>query len=132
MSQFSIGDKVVINPAMASGYPGVWTVRKVPAGSRGVNYVLDPESGGRGLRIPAEYLSPAPTGATVTTVSIPTVHDPGTVVRFRDKAYVVTASDRKGGHRLFPLGGSDRYYRGIMSGQFAVVPRDSIIVDGID
>jgi hypothetical protein len=131
MSQFSIGDRVTVNPAMASGYPGVWTVRKVPTGSRGINYVIDPEHGGKGLRIPAEYLLPA-NGATVTAVPIPTVHDPGTVVKFRGKAYVVTASDRNGGHRLFPLGGSDRYYRGIMSGQFAVVPRDSIIVDGID
>ena len=137
MSQFSIGDKVVVNPAMLPGkYPGVWIVRKVPAGSRGVNYVLDPESGGRGLRIPAEYLKPASeaNGATADVVGVPyqVTHDPGTVVKFQGKAYVVTGTDRNGGHRLFPLGGSDRYFRGVTSARFTVVPRDSIIVDGID
>lgn len=62
--------------------------------------------------------------------------DNGTVVRarpgtrlFRDlgsQFHVVVNCDREGKHRLFPLGGSKRYWRGILSIDLEVVPVSEI------
>lgn len=139
MARFAVSDKVIVNPAHFPGkYPGVWIVRKVPAGARGVNYVLDPEHGGRGLRVAGEHLLPAseaPDTGNGSTVGVPYVplelHNPGTVVNYKGQACVVTGTSANG-HRLFPLGGSDRYYRNVTSARFTVIPRESILVDGID
>ena len=85
---------------------------------------------------------PAPADAAftqsvpATLTEIPTFLDNGTVVRFKrespyfkdtgDTLYVVIAVSREGGHRLFKLGGSTRYWRNVRARDFDVVPVSEI------
>lgn len=65
--------------------------------------------------------------------------DHGTVVRFKpgtslfpktgSAPFVVVNCDREGRHRLFPLGGSRRYWRNIPSSDLEVIPMDRITVE---
>lgn len=74
--------------------------------------------------------------AVATPTGTPKFYSTGTVVRFNpdspyykdsgDTLYVVVACDREGGHRLFKLGGSSRYWRGVQARDFTVVPVEAI------
>lgn len=99
---------------------------------------------GRTVTGPHVLFTKAPAGtefvSTKAIVPAPalTHHDPGTVVRFKvgnsiftkvgSTPYVVTACGSDGKHRLFPLGGSKRYWRGVLSTEFEVVPIEDITV----
>lgn len=131
---FNLHDRVILRPEYAGKYGAkVWTVVHVPTRANEVNYKLAPEGdpSGRGLRAPGDALTAAPEGDAsphVTVVPIPASHHPGTVVRYRGDVYVVTAESH-GKHRLFPLGGSDRYYRSVPAASFTVIPRERITVE---
>jgi hypothetical protein len=90
---------------------------------------------------PHSAFTAAPAGTefnleTATPTAMPKFYENGTVVRFNADSpyfkdtgralYVVVAVNREGGHRLFKLGGSSRYWRGVQSSAFTVVPVDEI------
>lgn len=79
---------------------------------------------------------PAPASAEfnapVTLTDIPRFLDNGTVVRFKrespyfkdtgDRLYVSVAASADGGHRLFQLGGSTKYWRKVRVRDLEIVP----------
>lgn len=137
------GQSVHIDPSQpsASKFAGVtWTVDKVNP----VNILLTHSEDGRTKRltcspefildgpapegsVPGQYVPAGITqvpGSPLTQVPIPVFLDNGTVVEFTNRGttalYVVTAETR-GGYRIFPLGGSTRYYTNIPSEKLTVV-----------
>lgn len=92
-------------------------------------FVVGPHAAFTAAPDDAEFKSTVPV-ATVT--AMPKFYETGTVVRFNpdspyhkdtgDALYVVVAVNRDGGHRLFKLGGSSRYWRGVQARDFTVVP----------
>lgn len=117
-TKHKVGDTVHI-PLNEWDKGGTFTVKKVNP----TTYALDRPEGGRGVKAPHDmvYAGPhpgetkGPGGAVVTEFASPVIFNPGTVVRHKrypEKLLVVTGitGDK---HRLFPLGGSDRYYRGV-------------------
>ena len=110
-----------------------------------VNYTLDDVNGGQGLRARAEHLLPFTgevpkpfTGehprrpvAQVTDVPITPNLWPGTVVRYAGKTglFVVVASGtRPNTYRVFPLGGSDRYWKNVPQRLLTVIDPAKITV----
>jgi hypothetical protein len=89
---------------------------------------------------PHAAFKPAPEDAVFKTTVAPRAAldhlDPGTVIQFKstsrayrdvgNKLFVVINCDRDGRHRLFPLGGSKQYWRGVTSEAFRVVPIEDI------
>lgn len=136
------GDLVHIKPSMLEGRSASWAVNfgrrtlvieSMPA--KGCTNAIvklkdDPEGGGLRIRpadlVPGPYVATAP--GRVELTPFPVLLDPGTVVRWKRKPsgaeadlWVVVAS-ASNGHRLFPLGGSSRYYRSVPASSLDVVP----------
>lgn len=142
---FQIGDLVAVRRDLAVGtqHAGVvYRVTKLPAGARGVNYVLANESNptGRGLRAAADQLeahdpdATPTTGARVTVFDLDTTPIPesGSVVKiegpgWREDAsvlWVVLSESRKGGVKVTRLGGGSagRYYPHVPMALVTVIP----------
>jgi hypothetical protein len=108
-----VGDTVHITAEDWPGHAGSYTVRKINPKT----IVLDPVEGGRGAKVPHYYAKPGPLpegGERISFTEVKTF-EPGTVVkhaRHPGQLYVVTGITFPN-HRLFPLGGSDRYFRGV-------------------
>ena len=125
---FAVGDKVHLAPEYATPqYAGrTYLVEKVPARA-GENYVVREEFGVRGLRVKEHMLR---AGEAPSEVEPMVTFLPGTVVVFRNpehvkgdsRGYFVVCASEKNGHRLFRLGGSDRYYRSVKGTQIQEVP----------
>lgn len=102
-----------------------WRVEKVNPTT--VSLVEDGTS--RRLKAHHELLidGPVTEGAIPGVVEVPIepIIDFGSVVRFRGDLYVVTGQSANG-FRLFALGGSSRYYRGIGSRMFEVLSAEQI------
>jgi hypothetical protein len=127
----AVGDTVHINPDYFGRVPAAFHAQSLkitgmPRGSNGVNATVRADDG-RGLRLPPFMLLAGP--ATGITKMIPYVpqelHQPGTVVWYQPdrkprSLYVVTGVSDKG-HRLFLLGGSDRYFRNVPASLLTVV-----------
>jgi len=96
--------------------------------------VTGPHSAFKKAEATAEFVSTKE--PVVTRVSSSDYNEPGTMVRFLptspifskagDKLHVVVACDRYGKHRIFPLGGSSRYWKQVPSSEFQVVPVENI------
>lgn len=97
----------------------------------GVNYVVVRDGDPRGLKVKEDMIEAGPYDPHISAAKPyvpPTLHDCGTVVRFAHP----TRADQRGlhvvtghtglNHRVYPLGGSTRYYTGIPGGQLVVVP----------
>jgi hypothetical protein len=123
---YTAGDKVSIAHPK---YPGVWIVRSVgPA-----NAVLEPATGGRGMRVPHTLLI-APADAAAPTA--PTAYySPGEFVRITDGRYTglwVVIAD-KGGDKVNlakPGGDNGRYLRGLRQGLTRVDIKD-VLKEGV-
>jgi hypothetical protein len=99
---------------------------------------------GRTVTGPHVLFTKAPTDAefvSTKAVVMPSVGvflDHGTVVRFKPGSslfsktgsapFVVVNCDREGRHRVFPLGGSRRYWRNIPSSDLEVIALDRITI----
>ena len=142
---YAIDDRVVVDPTVArrKDVGVIYVVKEILP----VNVVLEPERGGRRMRINPAYLLPAPaTGAapatTAEVVPFESLLQWGTVVRV-DRApagrwkepveqLLVVVGDKDGGmsYRLAFLGGDPqergRYFRNITRGWLTVVPVESI------
>ena len=111
------GDIVHINRTESAKYAGTYTVVKVNP----TTYVLKGERAAN-LRAPHDmvHAGEQPGAPVVTQVPIPEFFDNGTVVKIRarnidpETLFVVTGQTGRG-YRVFPLGGSARYYTGIPS-----------------
>jgi hypothetical protein len=144
---YTKNDRVIVNPAVArtNDRGRVYVVTKILK----VNVMVEPEGGGRGMRIKPGLLLPAPTDQADTTAVTVAFEPPlwwGTVVlvdraptgAWRQPAgdlYVVVG-DKDGGasYRLARLGGdpSGKYFRNIPRGWLTLVPVESINGDASD
>lgn len=138
---FAVGDLVTGDPVSFPGLASkVMRIEKVPTGPRGVNYVAKPLDGSRGARGPAYCFRPHQPDGTpgVGMLGVPYEEIPlppmnGSVVKIAGRGwkgdpatlYVVVAESRKGGGvKVYPLGGSDRYYPHVPLSMVTVVPLD--------
>ena len=124
---FSVGDTVHITRDASPRWAGTYDVAKVNRTTLRLVGNLAPN----GLKPPMAMVSPGPmpTAGTAAAVEPPEVLQPGTVVRLigvrnvdPDALYVVTGQAPRGA-RVFPLGGSDRYYTGIAASRMKRVDR---------
>ena len=119
---FRVGAVVHLHPTYASAFPVscqnvTYKVVKQPVGLNGVNYLCEPVDGGVGLRARGMCLQAGPakkSPARPTMQKFQPSLMPGTLVTVGHipGLWVVCAITAKG-HRIFPLGGSNRYYRNI-------------------
>jgi hypothetical protein len=132
--KFKVGDIVhlVADAGFSERYRSMtYRIQGVPAGARGVNYTAKPVdakdvplTSERGVRAPERCFdfgrAKAYDYASAITM-IDSLLKPGTLVSMarRPGLFVVTGTTAKG-HRIFPLGGSDRYLTN--------VPRSSLTV----
>jgi hypothetical protein len=124
MTQFHIGD--IVHLAADSAFSEevkshTYKIEKVPAGRTGVNYVAQPTDGSwRGIRAPERCLVIGPVPALHVPYQPPL--EPGTLATFKghDGLWVVTGNTAKG-NRIFPLGGSMRYYTSIPNSKLTVI-----------
>lgn len=140
---YAEGDRVIVDPSVAqSRYLGVvYVVKEILK----VNVVVEPQDGGRRLRIKPAYLLPAPTDAAdAVTIAVESLLGWGTVVRVDrapagawrhpvDALYVVVGDKDRGlSYRLARLGGdpSGRYFKSIPRGWLTEVPVETINAGG--
>jgi len=120
-----IGDTVHIRAIDSAKFAGTYTVTKVNPST----YALTGERAAS-LKAPHAMVHAGPLGSAptpvLTQVPVPVFLDNGTVVKVRaknvdpDALYVVTGQVSRG-YRVFPLGGSSRYYTGIPGDRLTVV-----------
>lgn len=122
---FRIGDEVYIDPASATKpqWQGTWEVVKINQRTVRLTQVKD----GRPTFLTADksllFKGQWPEGASPRFDVLDNEwFDPGSVVTLRGKdgLFVVTGTSGNG-YRLFPLGGSSRYYRGVSARQITRV-----------
>ncbi|WP_019901951.1 hypothetical protein [Salinispora arenicola] len=146
---YAIGDRVIVDPAIASArHRGVIyrVTRLLP-----VNVVVEPDGGGRTMRINPSYLRPAPdanntnTGATAAVTGVERVPyetplDQGTLVTVAGpgwkqpagELYVVLRDNGTGKVSLVKLGGNNgRYWRGVSRRLVTVVDPARLRLDPI-
>jgi hypothetical protein len=144
---YAIGDRVIVDPAVASGrHLGVVyrVTRLLP-----VNVVVEPEGGGRTMKINPAYLQPAPdtditsTGATAPVASVEVVPyetalEQGSLVTVAGpgwkqppgELYVVLRDNGTGKVSLVKLGGNNgRYWRGVSRRLITVVDPARVRLD---
>jgi hypothetical protein len=116
-----IGEKVSVDHPK---YPGVWIIKSLGP----VNAQLEPENGGRRLRVPQSMLTDPGSQPTVRT---PVFYDPGELVRVTGRyAGLYTVIADKGGDKvnLAKLGGDGgRYLRATRPGLVKVDPAEVLI-----
>ena len=120
---FAAGQEVHIRPEHGSRARGFGFQTLIVERKLDKNYLVHKKEGGdgRGLRVPPLMLAEGPwEGGTVIVEPIPTLVNPGTVVRFKGDLYVVCAAESNG-HRLFKLGGAKTWWRSVQASQFEVV-----------
>jgi hypothetical protein len=135
----TVGAIVHINPQHADVAPAAFVdvpleLKSLPRARNEKNAIVCPPGGGRGLRIPPAYLVPGapaegrPNALSVAAVGA-TILQTGTLVRYdgAEGLWVVAGFSGRG-HRIFPLGGSDRYYRGVPASRLTVIPADKVSV----
>jgi hypothetical protein len=123
---FGVGDKVSVSDPK---FPGVWIVR-----SRGpVNTVLDPDGGGRGLRVP-HYMLRAPDAAAVPAAPR-VIYHAGEFVRVAHGRfaglYVVIKDDGRDKVNLARPGGDGGRYVRMPRGGVVRVEVAEILKDGV-
>lgn len=126
-----VGDRVSIDHPK---YPGVWILKSIAK----VNVTLEPENGGRGLRVPASMLLDAGASPTMPDrVTAADIYAEGTFVRIPSGKFAgvwVVISD-KGADRLnvAKLGGDGgRYVRITRRGLTKVDPADVVRPEFLD
>lgn len=132
MNHFKVGD--IVHLAVNSGFSEeakshTYKIEKVPAGRTGVNYIAQPTDGARrGVRAPEQCLIAGP---VLPVTATPYVYVPplqaGTLVTFKGELWVVTGNTAKGS-RIFPLGGSTRYYTGIPNSMLTVIDAKRVTI----
>jgi hypothetical protein len=144
---YAIGDRVIVDPAVASArHLGITyrVTRLLP-----VNVVVEPEGGGRTMRINPSYLQPAPdtdstsTGASAVVASVELVPyetplEQGALVTVAGpgwkqppgELYVVLRDNGTGKVSLVKLGGNNgRYWRGVSRRLVTVVDPARVRLD---
>jgi hypothetical protein len=144
---YAIGDRVIVDPAVArASHLGVVyrVTRLLP-----VNVVVEPEGGGRGMKINSSYLQPAPdanstsTGATAAVASVELVPyeaplEQGTLVTVTGpgwkqppgELHVVLRDNGTGKVSLVKLGGNNgRYWRGVSRRLVTVIDPTRVRLD---
>jgi hypothetical protein len=145
---YTIGDRVIVDPAVASARHQrvVYRITRLLP----VNVVVEPEGGGRTMKINPRYLRPAPedgdntgTDATAAQASVELVPyetplEQGTLVTVAGpgwrqppgELYVVLRDNRAGHVSLVKLGGDNgRYWRGVSRRLLTVVDPARVRLD---